>query len=465
MSRPKSSEPVRWEVYLRPATPSRSKPILYVRAIDTKSGKTILTKSSGSNSKTVARALIARLSKEVDFTRLAAAKIGSVADSIASSLKETPLSVFFVQFWNKDESPYLTARTDSGKPLSSLYIAAQYANVKTHAEPFEGFRKTTLQNAGLFLIESYVKQLHAESLSGNVIGDCLNAIRTPLSWAMNRNLVNEKFSFKGIDRPKETHKLRGVLSRDEVAAIIALDVADTVKPRPRLKKGEKHTTPGALDLRVKVGVLLAHLAAMRAGEIRGLKWASINFEKNQIQIERNFVDGDGEKDPKRDSFGCVPLAEPLREPLQDLRALAFKLGKYGVNEYVLFSISPKPKKDEQARHPTPGKPISIKALEAGYARTLEWIGIENDSKAKKEGRPPHPGSQQARHLTLHGGRHFAASLLAEELGPALARKITRHRSLAAFKGYADHESIEAMEKARAALQFANIPKDKAEKDS
>jgi len=380
-------------------------------------------------------------------------------------MRETSLSSFFVKFWDKCESLYLTARTDSGKPLSSLYVSAQAANVKTHAEPFEGFKKTALQDVGLFLIESYVKHLRTEGVSGNVIGDCLNAIRTPLSWAMNRNLVNEKFSFKGIDRPKETHKLRGVLSRDEVAAIIALDVADTVKPRPRLKKGEKHTTPGAVDLRVKVGVLLAHLAAMRAGEIRGLKWASINFENKRIQIERNFVEGDGEKDPKKDSFGGVPLAEPLLEPLLALRSLAFKLGKYNVNEYVLFSINLKQKKNEKDHHPVQAKPISIKALEAGYARTLEWIGIENDSKAKKEGRPPHPGSQQARHLTFHGGRHFAASLLADEIGPALARKITRHKSIAAFKGYADHESIEAMEKARVALQFTHKLNDKAEGDS
>ncbi|PKL75094.1 MAG: hypothetical protein CVV27_17140 [Candidatus Melainabacteria bacterium HGW-Melainabacteria-1] len=453
MSRPKSSEPIRWEMYLRPATPSRSKAVRYVRAIDTKSGKVILTKSAESDSKTVARALIAKLSKEVDFTRLAAAKTGSVADTTASGMRAMSLSAFFVQFWDKDESFYLTARTDSGKPLSSTYIASQYANVKNHAESFEGFKKTALQDAGLFLIESYVKQLRKDGISGNVIGDCLNAIRTPLSWAMNRNLVAEKFSFKGIDRPKETHKERGVLSRDEVAAIIALDVVDTVTPRPRLRKGKKHTTPGAVDLRVKVGVLLAHLAAMRAGEIRGLKWASIDFENKRIQIERNYVEGDGEKAPKRDSSGGVPLAEPLLEPLKALRALAFKLGKYNVNEYVLFGINTKPKKDEQAHKPAHGKPISIKALEAGYARTLEWIGIENDSKAKKEGRPPHPGSQQARHLTLHGGRHFAASLLADEIGPALARKITRHRSVAAFKGYADHESIEAMDAAREALRF------------
>lgn len=441
MSRPRSTETVRWEDYLRPATPTRSRAIRYVRAIDTKSGKILLTRSVGSNSKTAARALIAKLSKEIDFARIAAAKTESVADSIAQSMRVMPLSTFFIQFWDKETSFYLTARNDSGKALSSQYVSAQASNVKRHADPFEGFKKTALQDVGLFLIESYVKHLRANGLSGNLIGDCLNAIRTPLSWAMNRNLITEKFNFKGINRPKETHRERGVLSRDEVAAIIALEVSNTIVPRPRLRKGEVHKFPGAVDIRVKVGVLLAHLAAMRAGEIRGLKWSSIDFDNNRIQIERNFVEGDGEKAPKRDSVGGVPLAEPLREPLIALQDLAKSLGRYSVDEYVLFSLKSK------------GQPITLKALEAGYVRILEWIGIEDDRDAKKENRPPKKGSRQARHLTLHGGRHFAASLLTDEIGPALARKITRHRSIAAFKGYADHESVEAMDAARKALRF------------
>ncbi len=438
---PRASKPIRWETYTRPAKDGRI--LVYVRALDRKSGRILLTRSSGGTTEAAARAKIAELSAKMDFTRLAAIKAGSIADTDAENMKEMPLSAFFALFWDKEKSFYILARADSGKPLSSSYVTAQASNINTHAAPFEGFKHTHLYDAGLFLVESYIRHLRAKGISGNIVADCLNAIRTPLSWAMKRNLIAEPFSFSGIVKPKETYRTRGVLSRDEVAALIALEVADTVTPRPRLKKGEKHTTPGAVDLRVKVGILLAHLAAMRAGEIRGLKWASIDFENNRIQIERNFVEGDGEKAPKRDSSGGVPLAEPLREPLQALRALAFKLGRYSVNEYVLFAID------------SPGKPISIKALEAGYARALEWIGIENDSTAKKEGRPPRPGSQQARHLTLHGGRHFAASLLADEIGPALARKITRHRSLAAFKGYSEHESIEAMDAARAALRFKN----------
>ena len=423
---PRSAKAIRWEIYLRPNA-KQGKPVYYVRAVDIQTKKALLTRSTGSDSRKAARELIAKLSAKMDFSRLAAAKTGSVDAASAAQMENMSLSEYFVLFWNKEKSFYLLARADSGKPLSSAYIAAQYANVKTHAEPFEGFKTTALRDANLFLIETYIRHLRVQGISGNVVGDCLNAVRTPLSWAMKRGLVLEPFSFSCIIRPKETYRTRGMLTRDEISKIIALDVAETIKPRPRLKKGETHGTPGPIDLRIKVGTLLAHLGAMRAGEIRGLRWSAIDFEKNRIRIERNFVEGDGEKAPKRDSFGTVPLAEPIREPLQALRALAFKLGRYNVNEYVLFSLT------------TANKPISIKGLEHGYSRLLEWIGIS-------------PEEQKARHLTLHGGRHFAASLLADEIGPTLARKITRHRSLQAFKGY-DHESSEALEAARKVLEF------------
>jgi len=52
---------------------------------------------------------------------------------------------------------------------------------------------------------------------------------------------------------------------------------------------------------------------------------------------------------------------------------------------------------------------SIRACHIFYQKNEK-----NDSRAKEEYRPPHPGSQQARHLVLHSGRHGAATRLAEE---------------------------------------------------
>jgi len=98
-------------------------------------------------------------------------------------------------------------------------------------------------------------------------------------------------------------------------------------------------------------------------------------------------------------------------------------------------------------------PVAESTILRGFHRALALIGIEDDSEFKKEKRLPHPGSQQARHLVLHSGRHGAATRLAEIMGPRNAAKITRHKSPQAFMGYADHDTDEILEQAQKALSL------------
>jgi integrase len=280
--------------------------------------------------------------------------------------------------------------------------------------------------------------LKREGVRPTVIVDALAAIRTPLSWAAKRNLLDEPFSMAAIVRPKEHHKKRGILSRAEVAKIISLPTVETVVPRPRLKDRKKNESPAPIDLRQKAVVLLSELAAMRRGEIRALRWKCVDFERKLISIEDNFVDSDGFKEPKRESYGLVPMAKALETILTDLKAKAFKLGRAAPEDFVIFN---------EKR----GVPVAEVTMRRGFHRALALIGIEDDSAASREGRPPKPGSQQARRLVLHSGRHGAATRLAEKIGPRDAARVTRHRSAQAFAGYSDHTTEEYLDRAREAL--------------
>lgn len=430
---PHPSKSIRWEVYTRKPSTDRPRALIYVRAVDIASGKTLLSKSTGLEAKSAkfnqkaARAKIAELSGTIDFNRIIASKTGGVDLQSASILAGMTLVSFFEHFWDTTKSQHLIAKADAGKALSSTYIKSQLSYVKRFANTYDEFKKTQLHEVNLFLVEKYIRHLRKIGLSGNLVGDCLNAIRTPLSWAMKRGLVDAPFNFSAIERPKETYRKRGILTRQEIIALSNLKVDETITPRPRLKKGEKHSLPGAIDLRIKAGALLSNLTALRAGEIRGLHWSSIDWENKTILIERNFVEGDGEKTPKRDSTGKIPLLNDIEETLKALRQLAFKLGKYQTDGYVFFSLGEK------------NRPMSIKALEAGYARALEWIGISREI-------------QKERRLVLHGGRHFSSTILDEKLGHSSARKVTRHRTEQTFIKYADHETIEAIEAARNVME-------------
>ncbi len=143
--------------------------------------------------------------------------------------------------------------------------------------------------------------LKRDGVSSNVIVDAMSAIRTPLSWASKRGLMDETFSLSGIVHPKEHFRKRGILSRSEVAKVVALPTVEEIVPRPRLKGGLKHESTTPIDLRMKAIVLLSELAAMRPGEIRALRWRCVDFDKKLISIEENYTYLDNFKAPKRES--------------------------------------------------------------------------------------------------------------------------------------------------------------------
>jgi integrase len=194
---------------------------------------------------------------------------------------------------------------------------------------------------------------------------------------------------------------------------------------------------------MKAIVLLSELAALRRGEIRALRWRNVDLDNKRIAVLENYVYLDGFKNPKQDSIGVIPMADELRTVLLELKKVSSFLGFNQDDDFVIFNTRR-------------GIPVAETTMLYGFHRALALIGIEDDSKAKKENRPPHPESQQARHLVLHSGRHGVATRLAEAIGERNAAKITRHKSPQAFMGYADHDTDETLELARKALSVTEI---------
>jgi len=403
-----------------------------------------------------AKALVAagKMLAQLPLDKLARAKAAKDQDGFeaAERLRNMDLAAFFTWFWTPGASDYLRDREDAEKPLAAYYIQNQSRYIAKHAAGYQPFKRTPLREASLYLIEQWMHHLKRGGVSANVIVDAMSALRTPLSWANKRNLLEEPFTMAAIVRPKEHHKKRGILSRAEVARIVALPTVASVTPRPRLKgKDNRHEGTAPIDVRMKAVVLLSELAAMRRGEIRALRWRCVDFDKKLISIEENFTDADGLKAPKRESYGIVPMAKELETVLLKLREVALGLGRAAPEDFVIYNAER-------------GVPAAEVTLRRGFHRALALIGIEDDSQASKEGRPPKPGSQQARRLVLHSGRHGAATRLAEAIGPRDAARITRHRSAQAFAGYSDHDTDELLDKAREALSVTKPKEQRSEAD-
>ncbi|HET6454322.1 MAG TPA: tyrosine-type recombinase/integrase [Armatimonadota bacterium] len=412
-------------LFKRPATDGRV--IFYARYIQKATGTILSRRSLGTDDEREALAQAGRLMSQLSLPEIAKSKVSKIKESLEASerLRNMDLAAYFTWFWTPGASDYLRDRVDAERPLSYYYILTQGRYIAKHAAGYGLFKKTPLREASLYLIETWMHHLKRAGVKSNVLIKALAAIRTPLSWAAKRKLLDQPFSLTAIVRPKEHHEKRGILSRAEVARIVALPALENIVPRPRLKGGNKNESPAPIDLRQKAVVLLSELAAMRRGEIRALRWRCVDFDRKLISIEGNFIDSDGFKEPKRESFGVVPIAKKLETVLTDLKVLASKLGRAEPEDFVVFNKS----RDV---------PVAEVTIRRGFHRALALIGIEDDSSAAREGRPPKPGSQQARRLVLHSGRHEAATRLAEQIGPRDAARITRHRSAQAFAGYADH---------------------------
>lgn len=418
--------------------------VLYARIIDSKTGAILAQRSTGTSDERMAAAEAGRLLAELPLAAMSQAREDSQAADFAEAekLRDTMASRFFTQFW-EDGSTYLAARDDAGKALSRMYVLNQRSSVKRFASQYPLFQRTPLRALTLLILEGFRDYLRTKGVSPNTRNAALNSLRSPISWAQKRGLIDASFSFSAIERPKTTYRKRGVLTNEEVAKIIALEVAPVwegeesgkvhldVRPRPRLGKGGKHEGPAPIDLRQKAAVLLSELAGLRRGEIRALKWGAVDLERRRIEVMDNYVPLDGAKDPKTGSIGTVPISEDLGPVLQQLKDIAARLKLDGPDYYVLMGARP-------------DIPINAITIARGYRRALLAIGISDEERKQ-------------RNLVPHSGRHGFATRLADEIGERAASRLTRHRTASAFSGYASHTSEAILEKGRKALQVRKAP--------
>ncbi|MDR0473988.1 MAG: hypothetical protein LBH43_10010, partial [Treponema sp.] len=261
-----------------------SGPIYYARYYEKNSNLLLADRSTGEQNEkqaiTAAGVLLAKLPLE----KLLRAKTSEFSEKKegAERLKNMPFASFLTWFWNSDTSEYIHDRIDAERPLSKVYIRDQARNVNKYASKYPIFNKTALRDITLYCMEQWMQHLKRTVKNNNLVVDALTATKTPISWAKKRNMIEEPFETSAIVKPKKRYQKRGILSRDEVAKLVELQVLDIMKPRPRLKEGKSNEGPIPIDLRMKAIVLRSELAALRRGEIRALRWRNVDLDNKRI---------------------------------------------------------------------------------------------------------------------------------------------------------------------------------------
>ena len=89
--------------------------------------------------------------------------------------------------------------------------------------------------------------------------------------------------------------------------------------------------------RLRLAVMTGGIVGLRAGEIRGIKWKDIDAENNIIRVDREYIDLEGEKLPKREKTRVTIYPEVLKAVLEPLRGgpeeRVFTISKRGALSY------------------------------------------------------------------------------------------------------------------------------------
>ena len=180
-------------------------------------------------------------------------------------------------------------------------------------------------------IETLILLWQASNNSSSSIQSKLIRLKNFIKWAIKQKmLLEDPIVFEDLPdiQPVKKKKVE-VLSADEHKRIreYLLEAYKVFKEKPVWE----------LRNRMYPLYLVAYETGMRRGEILGLKWKSVDFEKNQIHVDNNliFINKQGIMDttPKSDAgFRSILISQGLTDILRELKGL---YDKYGYkSEYV-----------------------------------------------------------------------------------------------------------------------------------
>ncbi len=273
-----------------------------------------------------------------------------------------------------------------------------------HFAPVKRLRLSQLRRHHLVLLADHLRDV--EKMTPHAINRAMFAVRAALRWARERNLVTAGLTDK-LPKEETEENERGALTMEEVAKLIDLEVT---------------------DWRVRTAALLNCLAGLRLGEIRGLRWEDIDWEKNQIHVRHNFVDGEREaKEPKRKgrrpSRRDVGLVEPLRKQLLVAREALARLR----------AALPSPRRTTATDWVNTrgalviasehfGRPVRARTLTEGFRKMLNAVGINAEERVR-------------RRITFHSGRHTFTTWARTVLPDFVTMRMTGHRSKSILESY------------------------------
>ncbi|NHN30170.1 tyrosine-type recombinase/integrase [Paenibacillus agricola] len=148
---------------------------------------------------------------------------------------------------------------------------------KTHIDPFIG--KIPLSKLSPLDIQKFIKSLREKNLSDEMVKRIYSTVNASLNSAVSMDMISKNAASKipKQDKPKVEKHEREIWNNESIRILL------------EKSKGET---------RYWVAIFLAVMTGMRQGEILGLQWSDIDFDRSIINIRRSL---------KKDKSGYSPL--------------------------------------------------------------------------------------------------------------------------------------------------------------
>lgn len=277
------------------------------------------------------------------------------------SREADPLLIDYISnFWAPDSRHVRTRALVDHRPLSLDYLDHNRRAIRLHIAPYPGFKSLRLSRVRAGIIKDWQLWAIERGATPRAANIALQAIKVPIRDAVARgDLPADPLTV--VKKVPEEPRERGVLTNDEIVSLIHAN--------------EK-------DPRIRASILLAVLAGLRRGEIRGLRWGDIGWDQHLLNIRHNAVDMELDKLPKTGSKRVLPLHQAIADALKEVQATAPSIGN---DDFVFFSTI-------RSHSPITGRTLLI-----GLCRMLAEIGIDEAERKR-------------RNLNLHAMRHSFITL-------------------------------------------------------
>ena len=180
-----------------------------------------------------------------------------------------------------------------------------YFTVVTKINEYFAGKNITLDNLKPIDIQNFYNHLYKKGLSSNTVLHYHANIRKALSMAVKFDILLSNPADK-IERPKKAQFIGDFYTLDELHLLFEKSKNDPLE----------------------LVILIASFYGLRRSEVLGLKWSSIDFDKNIITIKHKVVQRNAKKNrtillkdktKNKSSYRSLPLLPSIAEVLKDYK--------------------------------------------------------------------------------------------------------------------------------------------------